>query len=1798
MQKTPLQIHQNILDTYKKYFDSAFWLRNPELMKEREKLISQENVLASTPIIEALFPYETSKTIKEVCKTIGVNDSIAKKIALSLFDKDENFQLRTHQVEALESTYEFGSSLGHNPIVTSGTGSGKTESFLLPLITRLLTESETWKAPEPLYKWWDSKEKIKWQHSRIHETSRKAAVRSMILYPTNALVEDQITRLRKLIFSLNKEFEAPRYFFGRYTGATIGGQTIPEKNSDPIAKDISVQIKGMIDELDDYSDNIDAVFQVQNPLLGEMSNRWDMILAPPDILISNFSMLNIMLMREEEENIFRSTKEWLSENKNNVFTLIIDEIHLYRGTQGTEIALTIRNLLARLGLAHDSSQLRCIGTSASIDGDKGKKYLQDFFGVDSSTFRIVEGKYKPLNKADLLNEEVLNEINTESSDEEIKEWGEKYNITKVFAQLFENQKNESPDKSYKPIELKKALDSIAPNGNENYKNIILKALQLEKSNYEVRFRVHNFYRSINGLWACINKDCNQVEEQFKFSGRPVGKIYRTPKLSCDCGCRVLELLYCYQCGNISLGGISSEVEGTPPSWWLSSSVNEKTLFVSSMVNRRAYSNFMWVSPEVHDLTSIKNEWTHDGVKFYFKNAILNHQTGQLNLAGLDTPNATIMYVEANPEQKLKIPALPQICPHCGIEEYNNFDNFKAGIVRSPIRAHTMGQEIATQILAERVCDQLADAENKMAKSILFNDSRDSAASVAAGLEFNHFTDLLRQIIYKIFNKKSVNVLDLIRKDLKGELTNPDDKNTTQLWIKENADVYAALKNEFKNKLDDEEKEILKQYEVNNSSNDLSWNELKGSVINELLKIGVNPGGPKVSLKRIGGPGGAHWYKYFRSEHWEYDEEKINPNLQADFNNSLAKYIATIFFSRAGRDMESVQLAYIKANTENLNINGLDRQTTSELISTVIRILGRHGYYPGSSKRYFNISPDITPEARKYLTKISSAKQIDYKELEEKITLFLKSSGIIESNRWQLNILGDFKVNVAQKNDDGKVYRCNNCSTDHLHKSARICSNVQCLESDFTEINNDDNDYYKWLALNQPRRFSVEELTGQTKPLSEQRRRQRLFKGIFRKKLEPELVSDIDLLSVTTTMEVGVDIGTLQSVICANMPPKRFNYQQRVGRAGRSNQKFSYAFTYCRNRTHDEWYFNNPLSITGDKPSAPYLDLRQELIFKRCITAEILRKAYLSIGEQRPKRNKESSHGAFGSSAEFNEKYKDIIGLWLQKSEDVDGIIKTLTKFSDLNSIQIASLIKFFKTELIEKVSTISEDNKIFSEKELSAKMASSGLLPMYGFPSRVRSLYQSMPANIDDTDCIVSDRSIEDAIGIFAPGAEVLRDKMIHTCFGFVAWNYGRIRVFSEDSPFSSEKYINKCSDCKNVKFVTNQEHDEACNVCGNNKTETIKMVEPLGFRTIYGKERDYENQIERGSPIQEPVLDVIEDNDLSNTEKFEGLLFRPLPQRNVIIFNDNGGNLFNTSRIHDKSVVVYDPECYSVEANERLPTPYSNDNLHYEKIAIGCTKVTDVCLLNFESDILNKKTKYLDINVPAARAAIRSFAELFIKTASTELEIELGELQVGFQSKRIDSSVVEQIFVSDKLENGAGYASVLATKDIIEKILNKISLSIKPKFEAKLHASECDSACPNCLRSYENRKNHGYLNWKLALDMAEIASGIHYDENRWFHNIELQINNFIDSYPEHELELFKSNNLYGVICPNRNNGLIFTHPLWNTSNSQYWSDALTQAYNDLLSKIPLLKPETNKIFLDLWTFQTNSRAAFEALVL
>ena len=124
-----------------------------------------------------------------------------------------------------------------------------------------------------------------------------------------------------------------------------------------------------------------------------MWSRWDMQDTPPDILITNYSMLNIMLMRSIESCIFDHTREWLASDSTRKFYLIIDELHAYRGTPGTEVAYILRLLLDRIGLNPNSDQLAILATSASVTNDsKSRAFLREFFGRDR--FEIITSQQR------------------------------------------------------------------------------------------------------------------------------------------------------------------------------------------------------------------------------------------------------------------------------------------------------------------------------------------------------------------------------------------------------------------------------------------------------------------------------------------------------------------------------------------------------------------------------------------------------------------------------------------------------------------------------------------------------------------------------------------------------------------------------------------------------------------------------------------------------------------------------------------------------------------------------------------------------------------------------------------------------------------------------------------------------------------------------------------------------------------------------------------------------------------------------------------------------------------------------------------------------------------------------------------------------------------------------------------------------------------------------------------------------------------------------------------------------------
>jgi len=288
-----------------------------------------------------------------------------------------------------DDTTDYITGVQSSKIVTSGTGSGKTEAFLLPILARLMIEARDWRRPAPVNEWWSQKP-LKWRPLR--SSGREAALRTVVLYPTNALVEDQIARLRRALRRMS-ELQGPDIWFGRYTSASPGGSVMPDRSGKH--KRLAFIAKDMQDMVSEYDSlhglDVEVLAQLTDPRSAELVSRWDMVATPPDILVTNYSMLNVMLMRELETPMFQRTREWLAADRTRVLTLVVDELHLYRGTQGAEVALIVRSFLDRVGLEPDSPQVRLIGTSASLDSS-GHDYLESFFGVSRDSFKMVAGQ--------------------------------------------------------------------------------------------------------------------------------------------------------------------------------------------------------------------------------------------------------------------------------------------------------------------------------------------------------------------------------------------------------------------------------------------------------------------------------------------------------------------------------------------------------------------------------------------------------------------------------------------------------------------------------------------------------------------------------------------------------------------------------------------------------------------------------------------------------------------------------------------------------------------------------------------------------------------------------------------------------------------------------------------------------------------------------------------------------------------------------------------------------------------------------------------------------------------------------------------------------------------------------------------------------------------------------------------------------------------------------------------------------------------------------------------------------------
>ena len=298
--ESPLYLRKRILDAYLRYYDTAFRLQDQDLMRERRSLLEGPADLASKLFIEPVLPYDGQTSVESALKGIDVLDAdqFGRLLTRAVFgDQPSDFLLRSHQAEALQISLRDADA--RHVVVTSGTGSGKTECFLLPIFARLLREGQqAAPATDLVQRWWES-DPLAFTPARSGN-DRPAAVRALIIYPTNALVEDQMSRLRRAVGRCWDKSHP--LWFGRYTGRTQGMGPPPTKRTDSL-KRVASEIRALEQErlrleqlAEDEPSIAEMVGEWPNPSQGEQLTRWDMLGAPPDILVTNFSMLNVSLL--------------------------------------------------------------------------------------------------------------------------------------------------------------------------------------------------------------------------------------------------------------------------------------------------------------------------------------------------------------------------------------------------------------------------------------------------------------------------------------------------------------------------------------------------------------------------------------------------------------------------------------------------------------------------------------------------------------------------------------------------------------------------------------------------------------------------------------------------------------------------------------------------------------------------------------------------------------------------------------------------------------------------------------------------------------------------------------------------------------------------------------------------------------------------------------------------------------------------------------------------------------------------------------------------------------------------------------------------------------------------------------------------------------------------------------------------------------------------------------------------------------------------------------------------------------
>ncbi len=1809
--RDPIGAVDKMKSNYLRYFKTAYSVRDEKVDKERMAALENGNNLFKPPYLEMQPEYASMEGVN------GIDDArIVERFIEAFVDKTVCEQFFSqfikkglmkytpygHQMEMMEQAFTHK----RNAVITSGTGSGKTESFLLPLLADLFKEAKTWGKP--------NYDRIDWyNHTRVSSNrtatteyepcqregeNRTAAVRAILLYPMNALVEDQIARLREALdsddvrsfFDKDHGLKGNRIYFGKYTGQTPGSKSVEiyeeddnrenaykkqkENLHDTLAKlhDGYSAIKALPDEERKDAQYITTRLD-DNSRTAEMVTRWDMQKWAPDIMVTNSSMLSVMLMRKAEKKIFDDTRAWLQADESHVFHLVVDELHLYRDTAGSEVACLVRMLLKTLGFGEDNgprwSQLRILTSSASLGGEtETQDFLQDFFGVHEEEFVVVNGSDytvtpgKPLDYSIFEqfapgNEYALDELNAFATEQG-------YNDLFDFVEANQNTIYAGfKDALKKPVaydelygEGKLFPTKAAARGFLIFRaavDVAYKADDQGRTHHLPRIRFHQFFRYIEGLWG----------ELLPEEGKVVGNLSYTPEEVGPSSHKVLELLRCECCGELFIGGNRKVGLNNAPTLMLNHPNLDQipSSNPTPMIQNKSYQDYALFWPtestagvdldtdeerRVVDLRTGKANQNHGNAVWL--EGHLDAVTGSIAIGGQGGPNKIHGYCYSingrnhfNDAARF-LQAMPCCCPHCR----QNYQGRK--YTKSPIRSFRTGINRTNQLLSKELMYQLPDNSRKL---IGFSDSREDAANQALGIEKEHYRDMVRMLFVECVKEKE-DIINIVTEEINRlRAEGLSDDQIEEDHIDDEKGIFADKTNR---KLGNK---ILKGQDVSSYvqreiplTDFVETDMLNGRLVEKLLKLGINPAGVGQDVEYYDHI--HHWSNAFeftsngddvevairhRGIRSQPYKDKTQANLEtAVFQNSFGRYM--------GLSMLDSGIGYIcckrtlngtgaQAAFDRLKAAlGLDDSATYDFVDDYIRILGDYYRYPNdefnssSYNNYGNWPNNLTSAVVQY----AQIHNLDANEIGNALYNFMAHHDvkiIADGTLLQFNNLAFHKMNEGDP-----YYRCPMCRRIHLARGLGFCTNAYCQEplveqptGTVAELRQDHFISFDILReRREPCRIHTEELSGQTDNIQD---RLLEFKDII---LAPQneghflegykRTKAIDMLNVTTTMEVGVDIGSLTAVFQGNMPPTRYNYQQRVGRGGRRGQAFSAAITCCRGRSHDAYYYDKATDeMIGGTPAPPRLSLRpytdnnrkkmKQAIMKRVIVKHLFRDA---LGTSMYDFELNDTAGEFGRVNQWDQKTRPRIAAYLNDTDTINNLVETyFAQYNQNGEIcgDIDELTSWLHNGLLVKIDEMVRIHPENSNDGLAECMAEWGLLPMYGLPSDSRKFYHGFK----NSELRTIDRPSHLAISEFSIGSEKTKDKgkfkvEALTTPLLVVDNHGRggitIQPAADNDDALGNRFILQKDNEGNITGVTSCTDGQDAIEIGRSLrlrgTDDRLLVLPKAYRSLkikdnYGKEVDNNERKSTYCPIETFAQD---DSTSNNTISLDNV---KLSVYGLSLSDTSEVWHINTKDIEGSYSEIGENGKPNVDNLDHHNFISYKDNMDLDnviKVNLGDKKTTEMVKIELKEDVYaNVDLRLTKGNKSAIKAAFYSAAFLIQRALADKLDVQPEDIEVSAKfgvGADIDHSV---IYLNDALPNGASLVSYLYHDNHLEEILREIAGFESPFMKSFLsdeHKHNCRTACHKCLMTYSNRGFHHVLDWRLGVGIINLMLDRDYD--------------------------------------------------------------------------------------------------------